>query len=261
MSGQAPGNFFHYALEIAYDGSCFSGWQSQPDGGGVQDAIETAIAKLGERTRVDGAGRTDAGVHARAQVASVRLSKNWAPRRLALAINSSLPAAVSVMRASSAPQAFHARKSAVSREYRYFIWNSPTCYPHLRPYVLWKPGGKYDWARAASAAKRMEGVHDFRAFCRAGDCPEFTLRDVARSSITKRGPLIIFRVEANAFLTNMVRVMMGNLLEISRGRRDELWLANLLSGNEGRTSSGDTLPPSGLFLWRVRYAEKLSWRQ
>jgi tRNA pseudouridine38-40 synthase len=262
MSGGA----FHYALEISYDGGKFSGWQSQPGGLGVQDAIEGALSELGElewsganRAKVTGAGRTDAGVHARAQVADLRLSKEWEPRRLVLALNAKLPPSVSVMRASWAPEGFHSRRSALSREYRYFIWNSSTCYPHIRPYVLWRPGAHFDWGRAAGAAKILEGTHDFRAFCRREDCPERTERIVTRLRLARRGRLLVLRVEANAFLTNMVRIIAGNLLEIASGRRDEAWLASLLSGDADRAASAATLPPFGLFLWRVRYPERLNW--
>ncbi|MDR3321505.1 MAG: tRNA pseudouridine(38-40) synthase TruA, partial [Synergistaceae bacterium] len=255
----SPGAF-HYALEISYDGAGFSGWQSQPGRMGVQDSVEGALVDLAEprcdwvsRAKVTGAGRTDAGVHARAQVADVWLSKKWEPRRLVLALNAKLPPSISVMRASWASEGFHARRSALSREYHYFIWNSSTCYPHIRPYVLWRPGDHFDWARAAGAAKILEGTHDFRSFCRKEDCPERTERTVARSRLSMRGPLLVLCVEANAFLTNMVRIMAGNLLEIASGRRDEAWLAGLLSGDVDRAASAATLPPAGLFLWRVRY--------
>jgi tRNA pseudouridine38-40 synthase len=252
---------FHYALEISYDGGNFGGWQSQPDGSGVQDAIEIALAGLGEScgTRAVGAGRTDAGVHARAQVATAKLSKPWPPRRLVLALNAKLPPHVSVMRASETLPEFHARKSAISREYRYFIWNASVCYPHIRPYVLWRPGERFDWGRAAEAALMLKGAHDFRAFCRKEDCPEETLRTVDSSRLIRRGRLLVFRVKSKSFLTNMVRIMVGNLLEIAAGRRDEAWLANLLTGNFDRTASAATLPPTGLFLWRVNYPEKLDW--
>jgi tRNA pseudouridine38-40 synthase len=268
MPDETPQNSFNYALEVSYDGGCFAGWQSQPGGTGVQDALERAFFELGERDdrvtpggprRVNGAGRTDLGVHARAQIASVSLSKPWVPRRLILALNAKLPGSVSVMRAAAAPPGFHARRSAVSREYRYFIWNASVCYPHMKPCVLWQPGTGYDWGRAAAAAKAFIGTHDFRAFCRKADVPDETNRTVIRSSLGVRGNLIVFRVEANAFLTNMVRIMAGNLMEVARGRFDEGKIAKLLSGEADRTESAATPSPSGLFLWKVNYAEKIGW--
>ncbi len=251
----------NYALEISYDGGAFKGWQSQIGGFGVQDALEAAFAELGERARVHGAGRTDVGVHARAQSATVLLSKEWEPRRLVLALNAKLPPAVSVMRAAVVPSDFHARYSAVSREYRYFIWNSSTCYPHIRPYVLWCPGGCYDWGRAASAAKLFMGEHDFRAYCRSVDCPNVTIRTVKRARLSRRGSLTLFTVEANSFLTNMIRIMVGNLLEIARGARDEAWLMSLFEPGSSRRMSAKTSSPSGLFFWRAHYHISPDWNK
>lgn len=248
-----------YAIEIAYDGTAFRGWQSQPGGGGIQDAAERALAALGECARVNGAGRTDAGVHARAQVAHFELARLWEPQRLTLALNSQLPSTVSVMRSAVVDDAFHARRSAQSREYRYFIWNAPTCYPHLRPYVLWLPGQHYDWRPVRRAARLFVGTHDFRAFCRREDCPENTIRTVYRASLKQTGNLLVFSVRANAYLTNMIRIMIGNLTSIAAGRADETWLASLLEGRADRRASAQTASPSGLFFWRVRYPETLDW--
>ncbi|MDR1514621.1 MAG: tRNA pseudouridine(38-40) synthase TruA [Synergistaceae bacterium] len=268
MTESETGNSLNYSLEVSYDGGCFAGWQSQPDGAGVQDALERALRELGERgapgmprglCRVNGAGRTDAGVHARAQVASVSLRHAWVPRRLVLALNAHLPGALSVTRAALVPAGFHARRSALSREYRYFIWNASTCYPHIRRCVLWRPGTRYDWVRASRAAEAFIGRHDFRAFCRACDVPESTEREVIRSSLHIRGNLIVFRVEANAFLTNMVRIMAGSLMEIARGRFDEARLAHLLQGGASRSENAPTPSPSGLFLWKVNYPEAIAW--
>lgn len=248
----------HYALEISYDGGRFRGWQSQPGGLGVQDAVEGALAGLGEGARVNAAGRTDAGVHARAQIAGVSLSRGWEPRRLALALNTKLPAGVAVMRAALVDGSFHARRSAVSREYRYFIWNAGACYPHIAPYVC-PLHGSFDWERASSAARLLEGRHDFRAFCRAGDCPENSVREVTRARLIRRGSLVVLRIEANAFLTNMIRIAAGNLVEIAKGRRDEAWLSGLLTGTRDRGASGRTLSPSGLFFWSAKYPSPIDW--
>ena len=249
----------NYALEISYDGGAFKGWQSQNGGTGVQDALEAAFSNLGEQTRVHGAGRTDVGVHARAQIATAFLAKKWEPRRLVLALNTKLPPSVSVMRAALVPDDFHARYSAVSREYRYFIWNSSTCYPHIRPYVLWCPGGYYDWRLAAESAKLFIGEHDFRAYCRAADCPDVTIRSIKRARLSLRGNLLVFTVEANSFLTNMIRIMVGNLLEIARGARDEAWFRSLFEPGTGRDMSAKTVSPSGLFFWRANYRVRPEW--
>lgn len=248
-----------YVLEIAYDGGAFRGWQSQPCGRGVQDSLERALRELKEKGRPVGAGRTDAGVHARAQIAGVRLSRDWEPRRLLLALNAKLPPSVSVIRTALAPPGFHARASALSRTYRYFIWNSSTCYPHIRPYVLWQPGEGYDWRRARGAVRLFEGPHDFRAFCRTEECPGNTIRTVLRARLKTRGRLVVFSVEADSFLTNMIRIMVGSLLEIAKGRRDEEWLETLLDGVSTRAMNARTASPAGLFFWRAGYPFAIDW--
>lgn len=242
-----------YAIELSYDGTDFKGWQSQPDGSGVQDAVELAMRSLGENVRVTGAGRTDSGVHARAQVAHADLAKPWEPRRLVLALNAKLPASISAMRVALAGDSFHARKSAASREYRYFIWNSPTCFPYMKKYVLWLPGSHYDWGRAADAAGALVGEHDFRAFCRTVDRPDVTLRTVEYSRLFRRGSLLVFRIVANSYLTNMIRIAVGNLVSVASGRHDIDWFRGLLSPERERSESAQTASPSGLFFWRASY--------
>jgi tRNA pseudouridine38-40 synthase len=249
----------NYAVELSYDGSGFNGWQSQPDGRSVQDEVEAALRGLGESSVVCAAGRTDSGVHARAQVANFSLGRSWEPKRLTLALNSKLNRSVSVMRSAIVGEDFHARHSADAREYRYFIWNSPVCYPHIRPYVLWLTGNHYDWSLARSAARLLTGRHDFRSFCRSADRPGITERTVRFARLVHRGDLVILRMIADSFLTNMVRITAGNLIQIASGRRDATWLRELLLGGYDRSASAQTADPSGLFLWRVLYEEKISW--
>jgi tRNA pseudouridine38-40 synthase len=244
------------ALEVSYDGSGFLGWQSQESGRGVQDSLEAALSSVGETSRVTCAGRTDAGVHARAQVAHFDAVKAWEPRRLKLALNAHLPQSVSVMRAARTEGNFHARKSAEWREYRYFIWNSPTCYPHIKPYVLWLSGSHYDWNLARDAASSFVGRHDFRAFCRKGDLPGNTVRDVRNARLIRRGRLVMFRIVAGSYLTNMVRIAVGCLLEVAAGRKDKSWLQGLLESS-GRDVSARTVGAGGLFLWKVDYARNI----
>jgi tRNA pseudouridine38-40 synthase len=248
------------ALLISYDGGPFSGWQSQPGDRGVQDAVESALSKIGEHARITGAGRTDAGVHARGQVAHFDARREWEPRRLALAVNAHLPESVSVMKARAVKDGFDARRSALSREYRYFIWNAGTCYPHIKPYVYWLHGTHYDWNAASEAASLMEGRHDFGAFCRAADKPDNTLRTVKRARVTRRGSLVTFKITADAYLANMVRIAAGNLLSVAEGKRSADWFELLLRGGD-RRESARTLPASGLFLWRVAYPPPLLWNR
>lgn len=242
-----------YALSISYDGGGFDGWQTQPSGRGVQDALENALASIGERTKAVGAGRTDAGVHARAQIAHFDAVREWEPRRLVLALNAHLPEGAAVMRAARAADDLHARYSAITREYRYFIRNSSLCYPYERRYMMKLPGSGYDWGAARMAAKLLEGTHDFRAFCRTVDAPEDTQRTVYRARLIARNDLVVFRVVAASYLTNMIRIAVGNLIDVASGRRSVEHFASLIADARPRGESGRTVPPCGLFLWRITY--------
>ena len=241
------------SLVISYDGTEFLGWQSQPHRKSVQDAVEAALRAIGEPSRVVGAGRTDAGVHALGQVAHFDAAKNWEPSRLVLALNAYLPSGVSVMRAMAVNGNFHARRDAISREYRYFIWNSPTCYPYIKPYALWLTGSHYNWRAGADAARLLVGEHDFGAFCRRADKPDNTVRRVEHAKLFRRGKLVVFRIVADSYLTNMVRIAVGNLISVASGRRDKAWLGSLLGGAPDRKNSSETVPACGLFLWKVTY--------
>ena len=157
------------------------------------------------------------------------------------------------MRADVETDDFHARRSALWREYRYFIHNAPTCYPHIKPYVLWLKGMHYDWRLASRASRVLIGKHDFGAFCRTADRPDDAVRTVRSVSLHSRGGLVVFRIIANSYLTNMVRIAVGNLLSVASGRRDENWLRSLLEVGRDRNDSSITVPPGGLFLWNVIY--------
>lgn len=243
-----------YALFISYDGTGYHGWQTQRSGRGVQDAVRRALSKLGEDVVPYGAGRTDTGVHARRQVAHCDLKREWEPSKLALALNAHLPDDVRVMGASLAADGFDARRSAVSREYRYHIWNSHFCYPFIKRYVMHLPMQGIDWRAAGEAVRAVEGTHDFRAFCRTVDAPDDTTRTVSDCRLYRRGDLLVLRVRANGFLTNMIRIIVGNMIAVGTGRRDAAWLAGLLSGAE-RKESSQTAPASGLFFWDAEYPD------
>ena len=181
-----------YAAEVSYDGGRFFGWQIQPELPTVQQALEEAASALnGWHTGVAGAGRTDTGVHARAQICTFDMKREWEPRSLMLAMNAHLPPGVSVMRTACVADDFHARFSALKREYRYFIWNASSIYPHAKPYAAWLKHGGYDWAAAAAAAKFLEGEHDFRNFCRLEGYEHTTVRRIERARLVRRGRLVI----------------------------------------------------------------------
>lgn len=248
-----------YVAEVSYEGARFSGWQIQPETRTVQGALEEALALLnGSHVGVAGAGRTDTGVHARAQVCTFDLDKSWETRRLLLAANANLPAGVRIIKLAEAPSpCFHARFDAKSREYVYFIWNASTIYPALEPNVCWLKPGNYDWRKAQKACSFLEGEHDFGAFCRNADRPKDSVRIIYKSRLRKNGDLIRFHIVGNGFLTNMVRIIMGNLELIARGDREPEWINTLFDKTNGRSAGGRTFPAQGLFLWRINYEQSL----
>jgi len=251
---------FKYAAQVAYVGTNYAGWQRQAEALGVQQALEEALQRLStEPVKVTGAGRTDSGVHALGQVASFDMSKEWEPGRLAIAANFYLPPDVSVMCARRVADDFDARRSALWREYRYFIWHGRSCWPHLKEKVWWR---KHEWNADSvrEACRILEGHHDFRAFCKTGECPEESKRTILRLRYKKTGGLSIITVRAPSFLMNMVRIIVGSLDRVGRGDEQPSWFRELL-GESGpirgleRKFSGTTAPACGLYFWRAAYKD------
>lgn len=248
-----------YAVKIAYDGRAFAGWQKQPGLRTVQGATEDALAAFcHEDVSIQGAGRTDKGVHALGQVASFDLHSPKPLKTILLAANAHLPEDVRLMDVSETEGSFHARHSALWREYVYHVWVGGACYPQIRPFVWWNSRRDWDMKRVREACRRFRGSHDFRAFCRASECPPDTVRVISAMTAARRGSLIRFRVRGNAFLTNMVRTMIGTVDLIGSGERDPDILEDLLKGAP-RCEAGPTAPPQGLVLQKVGYAHLL-WR-
>ncbi|MBQ3764913.1 MAG: tRNA pseudouridine(38-40) synthase TruA [Synergistaceae bacterium] len=243
----------NYCAKVSYIGKNYSGWQVQPDSISVQEVIERALSKIeGTDIRITGAGRTDKGVNAWGQTASFRLSKVIKPEKLQLAMNFYLPEDVRIMKVSEVPDDFNARYSALSREYKYFIWNGRVCPPVLNDFVWWRKAEQWDMNPAREACKILQGRHNFRAFCRAVECPDDSFRTIDSLRIRKRKSLIIISVKAQSFLTNMVRIIVGNIDRVASGKNDLSWLEGLLSGSE-RSESAMTVPACGLWFWRVNY--------
>lgn len=244
-----------YAAEISYDGGRFFGWQTQPGLPTVQQALEEAVSTLnGCHTQVAGAGRTDTGVHARAQICSFDMKREWEPRSLTLAMNAHLPPGVCVMRAECVAGDFHARFSARSREYRYFIWNASSIYPHIKPYAAWLKHAGYNWRAAAEAAKYIEGEHDFRNFCRLEGYEHTTVRHIERARLIRKGRLILFQIRGDGFLHNMVRIILGNIELAALGKIQPEEIKELLdTKTHTRSDGGRTFPACGLWFWKVTY--------
>ncbi|MGB7295301.1 MAG: tRNA pseudouridine(38-40) synthase TruA [Candidatus Aminicenantales bacterium] len=237
-------------LVLSYDGTDFHGWQRQPDKRTVQGVIENALVELsGQRISIAGAGRTDAGVHAQAQVASFEARLPLRNEELRRALNALLPGDVRVLSAGSAPPGFHARRSARSKIYRYRILNSPRISPFLFRYVLHWPG-PLDLERMADAAGRFKREGDFTAF--SSNRLLHPVRRVSRSDLHQRGPEIIYTIEADGFLRYMVRTIVGTLLEAGRGKIEPRAIEDLFTGKK-RTLESPTAPAKGLCLVKVIY--------
>lgn len=244
-----PANF---KLTIAYDGTGYVGWQRQATGVSIQGLLEDAIAELDEQpVTVIGAGRTDAGVHAHGQVASVSLARSIDAATLVRAANARLPPAVRVLDASEAPEEFHARFRARSKSYRYRIWNAAALSPFERAYA-WHLPGRLDVAAMMEAALLIEGTHDFAAFQAAGAETHTTERAILSSRVARDGALITYDVCGEGFLRHMVRAIVGTLVDVGRGRRASAWMRDVLASRD-RGQAGQTAPPHGLFLMGVSY--------
>jgi tRNA pseudouridine38-40 synthase len=239
-------------LTLEYDGTDFVGWQVQPNGRSVQEELEKGIARLcGDPVRVTGAGRTDAGVHARGQVASFRAPRELPRKAWTAGLNALLPEDLACVRAEIAPEGFDARRWARGKRYSYVILVTPVRSP-LERGRAWEIRRPLDVEAMRRAALALLGTHDFSAF-RAADCPaRTTVREIRRLELRQTGARIELVIEATAFLKHMVRNIVGTLVEIAHGRRDATSLAALLESRD-RTRAGPTAPPHGLTLEEVFY--------
>lgn len=242
-------------LTLAYDGTEFVGWQRQAAGVSIQGLLEDALKPFeGEPVTVHGAGRTDAGVHALAQVASVRLTATIEPATLARALNAVLPAAVRVLDVEEVPDDFHARFSATGKTYEYRIVNAPFVSPFLYRYV-WHIGPRLDVAAMGAAAEPLRGRHDFSAFQGAGSdvhTSERTVHRIEWDGDSAPDRPLVFRIAGDGFLRHMVRNVVGTLVEVGLGRWPAAAVTEILASRD-RSRAGTTAPPHGLFLVRVLY--------
>jgi len=257
-------------LTVSYDGTRFVGWQRQSEGDSIQGLLEEALGRFeGVPVTVHGAGRTDAGVHALGQVASVQLTCVHPPEALLRGLNASLPPEVRVTAVEDAAPDFHARFSARSKTYRYVMRNAPIVSPFERAYV-WHIPEPLDVEAMQTAAAMLVGTHDFAAFGSAGGEVKDTIRTIIRSEIrvfhasheprTNHQPptanhqpeLLAYEVAGTGFLRQMVRAIVGTLVEIGRGGRPAASMSALVAGRS-RAAAGATAPPHGLFLVGVDY--------
>ena len=224
----------NYRLTIAYDGSRFFGWERQPDKDTIQGKLEAVLGTLqGHPVNVIGAGRTDAGVHARAMTASVVLDVTETPDALRDYLNRYLPDAIAVREVKEAAPRFHARYNALGKTYRYTCFIGPV-------------------KRMQRAAALLTGEHDFMSFCGNPRMKKSTVRLVDHIAIERRKDRVIFTFHGTGFLQNMVRIMVGTLLEVGRGYWTPEQVRDILAARD-RKQAGPTAPPEGLCLMKVDY--------
>lgn len=239
--------------ELMYDGSRFSGYQSQPKDRTVQQELEKALWKIHKKAAVktQASGRTDAGVHAVGQVIHFDTPISMPASRWAHALNGELPPDISVKRTEEVPDTFHARYSVTGKEYRYRIYRTPyrdpfrTVYAHHYPYPL-------HVGRMKEAAAYLIGEHDFTSFCSVKTDKENKVRTVTNISFIEQGDDLEIRFSGTGFLYNMVRIMVGTLIKVGNGRLEPEEVAKILAERD-RKHAGQTAPASGLYLWQVFY--------
>jgi tRNA pseudouridine38-40 synthase len=243
------------ALTVAYEGTDFAGWQRQPGARTVQEVLESALAIIeGQQVGVVAAGRTDAGVHALAQVVSVDVTNRLPAATLQRALNVRLPGDVRVTQVAEKPPGFNARRDARSKAYRYTLLLDPSPSPFVRR-VVWAMPPRLDLTAMHQAAAMVVGEHDFAAFQAAGGDVRTSVRRVLRSRLRMvPGPpaCVHYDIEGTGFLRHMVRNIVGTLVEIGRGRWPAEYMHELLASRD-RRRAGATAPPEGLVLVRVRY--------
>jgi tRNA pseudouridine38-40 synthase len=240
-------------LTLAYDGTNFNGWQTQPGFRTVQETLETALAKLTseDRLRCNASGRTDAGVHAVGQVVNFYSLTQLAPEVLVRAINAQLPEDMTVTAAADMPQSFDANRDARRKLYRYVIHDGAVPSPFLRRYCC-QSRHPLDAAAMRRAVEPLKGRHDFHSF--ETDWPNrmSSVRTITHLAVNRVGDWIWIDVEADGFLYNMVRAIAGTLMNVGRGYWPETQVAKILNAAD-RAQAGPTAPAQGLFLMRVSY--------
>ncbi|OLD64141.1 MAG: tRNA pseudouridine(38-40) synthase TruA [Acidobacteria bacterium 13_1_40CM_2_68_5] len=241
-------------MVVAYVGTRYAGWQLQPGRATIQGVLEERIGRmLQERVRLAGAGRTDAGVHARGQVANFKTASRVPLEGLVRGLNARLPIDIALMRAEEAPESFHARTDARGKEYRYHIERSEVVSPFEAPYVA-SVRGPLDVAAMREAAGHFLGTHDFTSFCPVASPIDDKVRTLRVSEVGERGTRVEFHVVGDGFLRHMVRTLAGTLILVGRGRLDAGSIPHIIRARD-RRRAGPVAPARGLILEAVFYEE------
>lgn len=242
-------------LKLSYIGTAYHGWQVQPNGVTVQEKVQDALEMiLGERVSVTGCSRTDSGVHAEMFCCNIRTEHKIPSEKMVPALNAHLPEDIAVYDCCEMREDFHARYDCIGKEYCYRIWNSRSRDPFWQDRALHYPY-HLDVDKMNKASKAFIGTHDFAGFCSAGSSVKSTVRTVTKAEVEREGDLVTFKVSADGFLYNMVRIMVGTLLEVSQGKTEASELTDIIE-SKTRERAGFTAPPQGLYLHRVDYEEE-----
>lgn len=246
-------NLRNLLITISYDGKCFHGWQIQQNAYTVQEAFQKALSKIiGSEFDLKGCSRTDSGVHANMYCLSVKTAHPILAQRLKAALNRWLPLSIAVMDCVEVDDSFHARYSCKSKEYIYKIWNSEVRNPFLDGYAL-HYRYKIDENLLNSAAQAYLGSHDFTSFCTQDSRePGDMTRTVKHFSVTRDGEMVTMKVEADGFLYNMVRIMVGTLLRVQQGKIKPDEIPSIIEKKD-RSYAGPTAQACGLYLNKVNY--------
>jgi tRNA pseudouridine38-40 synthase len=256
-----PGNRSYprkIAIEVQYDGTNFNGWQLQKDSRTIQGEIEKAIRILfKEKIRITAAGRTDAGVHALGQIVHFNTNSDISLQRVCVGLNGILPRDISIKNAFQVTGEFHARFDAVERNYRYLIYNHPSRTPFMMFRAMWvRERLNIDYLRTVT--ELLVGEMDFSSFCKKRESKNInTIRRIAKIDIQKQDDLVRFDISGNAFLHNMVRILIGTVVEMNRNNDDPQMITDIISKRD-RDYSGITAPPYGLYLMNVIYDPSLA---
>lgn len=242
----------NYLFTIMYDGSAYHGWQVQDNAVTVQQKIQDAIEQIfSVRENIVGCSRTDSGVHANMFCFNMRTEKIIDTVKTVRSLNAVLPEDISVLSCEEVPFDFHARYDCVSKQYKYLIWNGKSRNPFYRNRALYYPF-EIDIEMLNCEAQSFMGTHDFSAFCASGSSVEDMTRTVKSIGFSKNGDLIEFYIEADGFLYNMVRIIVGTLLDIGSGKIEKGKTPEIIAGKD-RRKAGKTAPACGLYLNKVNY--------
>lgn len=241
-----------YRIDLAYIGTKFHGFQSQITKNTVQDHIEKALATImGHPCTLRGASRTDTGVHAEHQVGQFRTKKAFSEKWID-GLNALTPDDIGIFRLASVDNNFHPIYDSVGKIYRYRIWLGKCYLPYIRPYV-WSNPRSMDISLLEQEAKNFVGTHDFRSFCASDSDAKSTIREIYEIKILKKGEFIEIWFAGKGFLKQMIRIMVGTLVDIARGKLPPGTVQKLLEEKKARTQSGITAPAAGLTLCQVCY--------